>query len=288
MPSAAQRLHSTFHRGSVVDLAASTFHPPKSSNPSPATARSPLLILHGLFGSKQNWRSIAKGLAGRLSTDVIALDLRNHGESPHADAHDYELMAADVAHFIQSKGLGQVHLMGHSMGGKVAMHLALTGGTDIEKLIVVDMSPVAKNLTKVFGNYVDAMLKIEAAKVQTAAEADAILKTTVPELPIRQFILTNLKEQPGLPYLKFRVNLATIHDSLEKLWAFPYENTNRTFDHPTLFLGGKRDRYVSPQSHPAIQKFFPKATITYMDTGHWIHAEKPEEFMQHVTNFLKP
>ncbi|KAI8819598.1 Alpha/Beta hydrolase protein [Fimicolochytrium jonesii] len=258
-------------------------------SPPTGTARtsiSPLVILHGLFGSKQNWRSLSKALASKLGTDVIPVDLRNHGESFHDARHDFETMAEDVREFLETEGLGKVNLVGHSMGGKVAMHYALQDGSRLDKLIVVDMAPAKQRQTKEFGGYVNVMKKVEAAKVTSKDQADKIMEEDVKDLSIRQFLLTNLRRTPGDPHMTFRINLPALEESLESLWRFSLAGSGKTHDGPALFIAGTKARYITEESRPVIKEFFPRAVVVDVDAGHWVHAEKPEEFLRLVTAFL--
>ncbi|GAA5982466.1 hypothetical protein JCM10908_006659 [Rhodotorula pacifica] len=164
----------------------------KQASPS-SSSQPPVVVLHGLFGSKQNWRSLAKGMAKRLDRDVITLDLRNHGHSPHRRECSYEDLAADVKAFIEEEEkLSDCVLVGHSMGGKVAMALALGGCDPISKLVVVDISPAVGKISPEFQAYVTAMNQIQDAKVHSRKEADDLLQATESDLGVRQFLLTNL------------------------------------------------------------------------------------------------
>ncbi|KAJ3161697.1 Alpha/beta hydrolase domain-containing protein 11 [Geranomyces michiganensis] len=296
--------HRTFASASSASyssvLSSQTFTPSTKSSSSPTSA--PLVILHGLFGSKQNWRSLSKALANRLGTDVIPLDLRNHGESFHADTHDYESMAEDVLAFVQKQGFDKINLMGHSMGGKVAMHFALSQQDVVNKLVVVDMAPTVGRPSSDFEIYLSGMNRVEAARVASKPEADRILAETVDDLPIRQFILTNLRappskslasssssssSSPSPPYMSFRINLPVLEAALAKLWEFPLTNSGVTWAGDALFIAGSKARYITPQKEPSIRGFFPHADVKYLDAGHWVHSEKPEEFMELVTMFLR-
>ncbi|KAL7751096.1 hypothetical protein RI367_003676 [Sorochytrium milnesiophthora] len=247
----------------------------------------PLVVLHGVFGSKQNWQSLAKRFAKLLNTDVYALDLRNHGDSPHAPSMSLQDMADDVALFLDRERLsGGVTLMGHSMGGKVAMHLALQQPQTIRRLISVDMAPVNFKLSPVFSTYIAVMQRIEQAQVSKQSDADRLMQQYIPETAIRQFLLTNLKHFPGESSLRFRIPLAAIDAALPELHHFPLANTGATYAGPTLLVGAKRARYVTSDMTPQIHALFPAATITMLDTGHWVHSERPDVFVETVTDWL--
>ncbi|TPX56824.1 hypothetical protein PhCBS80983_g04261 [Powellomyces hirtus] len=167
------------------------------------------------------------------------------------------------------------------------MHYALSGHSRLDKLVVVDMSPTNANLSSEFGLYITAMRKVEDAKVTSKDEANKILSETVDSLSVRQFILTNLRKLPGESTMSFRINVPALESSLDSLWTFPHEGSGKTREGPTLFIGGKKARYITASKEPLIRKFFPNATIEYLDAGHWVHSEKPEEFVSLVTSFLK-
>ncbi|KAJ3072095.1 alpha/beta-hydrolase [Rhizoclosmatium globosum] len=249
--------------------------------------------MHGLFGSKQNWRSIAKQLSNKIGASVVAVDLRNHGDSPHAVLHDYPSMADDVFSLCDKIGIDKFHVMGHSMGGKTAMHMALSNPSRIESLISVDMSPIVLNLTSIFAHYITAMREIQNARVKTQTEADAILIKTIPELPIRQFILTNLKHVPGQDYLSFRINLDALEASLGPqkdicgIAGFPLSDAGKTYEGPSLFVKGNKSGYVPDSAIPGIKRLFPKTEIVGLDAGHWVHSEKPNDFIKVVEAFIK-
>ncbi|KAG0200673.1 hypothetical protein BGX28_006330 [Mortierella sp. GBA30] len=240
--------------------------------------------MHGLFGSKQNWKALSKAMASRLNTRVVTVDLRNHGESGHSDEHDYANMANDVAHFMQEQSLEKPMIIGHSMGGKVAMNMALKH-IPVDRVVVVDMAPVKVKLSSEFAKYVIAMREIQQANVKKQSEADAILKKTVADIGVRQFLLTNLKRDPQGESYKFRVPIETLGSSLEKLGQFDFMAGQDMFEGKTLFIKGNRSGYIREKELDAIRTFFPQARVEGLDTGHWVHAEKPEEFLQLVTQF---
>ncbi|TPX78239.1 hypothetical protein CcCBS67573_g00436 [Chytriomyces confervae] len=256
--------------------------------------RAPLLVLHGLFGSKQNWRSVSKQLSNKINTQIVAIDLRNHGDSPHHMLHDYHAMAADVFHLADSLGIDAFSVMGHSMGGKTAMHMALENSDRIQGLICVDMSPISLNLTSLFSDYIVTMREVEAAGVKTHQQADAIMAKTIPELPIRQFISTNLKFKEGSDVLSFRVNLDALeasftrHEGREGIAGFPLREKGLTYDGPALFVRGLKSGYVPDSSIPGIRRLFPQSEIVGIEgAGHWVHSEKPNEFMKVVQDWTE-
>ncbi|KAF8173057.1 mitochondrial protein [Pholiota molesta] len=272
----------------------------------------PLVILHGLFGSKRNWMSICKALHRDMPhRPIYALDLRNHGTSPHATPMTYEAMASDVHRFIEDKGLKGVALLGHSMGGKVAMTYALsTKETNVpadtlSHLIVADIAPSIGKLSDEFMTYIKAMQKIEALPpgvIKTRTDADIRLKAYEPDLSIRQFLLTNLKlpshsrtnphHEVGEDRAKFIVPLDILSQSIDALGSFPYEynaaddSVPTTWDGPTLAVKGSKSAYINHRNLPAFRAFFPHMRLEQLDAGHWVHAEKPTEFRKLVVDFL--
>ncbi|KAK3903344.1 Alpha/Beta hydrolase protein [Staphylotrichum tortipilum] len=251
---------------------------------------SPIIIMHGLFGSKKNNRTISKVLARDLGRHVYAVDLRNHGESPHETRHDYPAMAADVADFIRQHGLKEPTLIGHSMGAKTAMALALHEPDLIANLISVDNAPVDARIDSDFGRYIQGMKKIDEAGITRQAEADKILEPYEKSLVIRQFLLGNLhRPADGTNTQKFRVPLGTLGKSLDHLGDFPFKDpTAVRFLKPALFIRGTKSKYVPDEVIPLIGQFFPMFEMVDAEAGHWVISENPEAFRQAVLRFLEP
>ena len=246
-----------------------------------AGAGAPLLILHGLFGSKRNWAAIAKHLSAHRR--VICLDLRNHGESPWHDEMTYPALAADVARFIDDHGLGKADVIGHSMGGKTAMALALAHPELVGKLAVVDIAPAPSPGT--FIHYVEALNAMDLSQVTSRKDADALLAPTEANPGIRAFLLQNLES--GNDGFSWRVNLAALAGAMEDLLDWPEMPHGRSYGGPTLFLAGGASDYIAPHHHGEIKRLFPAAHIEVMPgIGHWAHAEAPGLFLNHVTRFL--
>jgi len=250
--------------------------------PHPATngvSAPPLVIVHGLYGSARNWGVIARRLAD--IRDVVTVDLRNHGDSPHFRSHSYPDLAQDLAQLIGS--IGQpVDLLGHSMGGKAAMHLALTQGALIRRLVVADIAPVAYDHDQT--RHVDAMQSLDLANISTRVEADAALTKTIPDAALRAFFLQSLDfKTTTIP--RWKLNLAVLKAEMPKITGWP--DTPGEFAGPTLFLTGAQSHYVRPEHRAAILAQFPKARFAKLpDAGHWLHAEKPREFEETVRVFL--
>lgn len=239
----------------------------------------PLVVLHGLFGQAKNWATIAKGLAdGRR---VIAADLRNHGASPWSDEMTYPAMADDVAGLIQALPEGRAELLGHSMGGKAAMVLALTRPELIDRLIVADIAPVAYSGGSLLA-FVDAMLAVDPAQHDSRKQVEEALKRAVQDPGIRQFLLSNLVR--GESGLLWTLNLHAIRAAMDTLAGWP--EVEGRYDGPTLFLAGERSDYVTDAAQPAVDRHFPKARVARVPAGHWIHAEAPQATRAALRGFL--
>ena len=240
----------------------------------------PLFILHGLFGYSDNWQTIGKQLAEDF--EVYLVDQRNHGHSPHSDAFSYQLMAQDLHELISELGLSNVILMGHSMGGKTIMRLAQQHAELIKKMVVVDMG------VKAYPVHHDRILEglnaIDLDAVSSRGEADDILSEYVPEFGIRQFLLKNLYWiEPG-KQLGWRINIPVLTNKIEEITeALPH----KTVDVDILFIRGEKSNYILESDYEDIKGYFPKADFTTIHgAGHWIHAEKPEEFYQAVMKYI--
>lgn len=241
----------------------------------------PVVILHGLLGMARNWGYVAKKLAAEFR--VFTLDLRNHGSSPWAPGMSYAEMADDVSRFITRMTLDRPAVIGHSMGGKAAMVLALNHGEQVGRLMVVDVAPVAYNRT--YRPYLDAMDKIPLAATPRRSQAEAFLKDAIPEPGIRLFLLQNLgNSDHGLVWLP---NLAALRSGMADIMGFPDYPPDRHYDGPTLLLGGSRSDYIRDEHHPVIRRLFPRAEIeTIADAGHWVHADQPDSFVERAALFL--
>ena len=241
----------------------------------------PVLILHGLFGSGANWTAVARRLGERFR--VFALDLRNHGASPWAERMDYRAMAADVAAFIEARGLGRTALLGHSMGGKAAMVLSLTQPALVDRLVVVDVAPVARPPT--VAAYAEAMRSLDLRGVTRRGAADSLLRPHVPEDAVRLFLLQNLV--PGPDGLAWRINLDAILRDMPAIAGFPEFPSEAAYPGPTLVVKGERSDYIEERDVPAFRRFFPKLRlVTVARASHWVHSDRTEEFLAEVTPFL--
>lgn len=241
----------------------------------------PVVILHGLFGSKRNWTSIARQLAA--THRVFAVDLRNHGESPWDARHDYPALADDVAQFLEQSLDEPSAVIGHSMGGKVAMVLALTRPDLVERLVAVDIPPAESIGTQ--DAFIEAMRHVPLATLTRRTEVDALLAEAIPDRGVRSFLLTNVVSGPE--GLSWAINLDTLASEFAVIRGFPDMAAVEPFAKPALFLVGGRSEYVQPQHHAEIRRLFPAAEIAVIpDAGHWVHAEAPEAFLAAVQRFL--
>lgn len=239
----------------------------------------PLVIAHGLYGSGRNWGVIARRLADRR--EVLTVDMRNHGDSPRRETQSYPEMAGDLAEVIESLG-GRADLLGHSMGGKAAMMLALTRPDLLRRLIVADIAPVAYSHDQT--RHARAMRAVDLTAVTTRADADAALARAVDDPALRAFFLQSLDFRIEPPV--WRLNLDVLEAEMPKIVGWP-EVAGR-FDGPTLFLSGADSTYVLPEYRETIRALFPKARFARIPgAGHWLHAEKPREFEETVRVFLQ-
>ena len=239
----------------------------------------PLIILHGFFASSRNWRRIAERLSA--SFHVYALDLRNHGLSPHHVLMDYPAMTADVLRFMDAHELAAAHIMGHSMGGKIAMWLALNHPERLDKLLVVDIAP--KSYTHSFDKTIHALIDLPLAEIDHRKHAETLLAKDIPELDYRQFLLQNLVLKEGGYH--WRVDLATFLQSAPDIIAFPDARELAPHRGSTLFVAGADSAYVVRQDTLGL---FPGAMFeTIPKAGHWLHVQQPEIFTEVVENFLQ-
>ncbi|MBL7825246.1 MAG: alpha/beta fold hydrolase [Saprospiraceae bacterium] len=239
----------------------------------------PIIILHGLFGFSDNWQTIAKALAENHL--VITPDLRNHGRSPHVADHSYPEMADDLRAFMENHWIHSAVLIGHSMGGKVAMQLALHDPDLVERLIVVDIDPgqAEDNHSSIF----QALMAMDLSKMTTRSQAEDYLSERIPDVGTRQFLLKNItRDDNGAFAWKMNLPVLWKHfpDILAPVSGDPYEK-------PTLFVRGSRSDYIKPEETTLIHTLFPQAHIeTIEGAGHWVHADKPNELLAVLNKFL--
>jgi pimeloyl-ACP methyl ester carboxylesterase len=240
----------------------------------------PLIVLHGLFGSSTNWRGVARALADCRS--VHLLDARNHGASPHAAQMDYALQAGDVAAYMDSAGIASADVIGHSMGGKTAMRLALDAPARVSRLMVVDIAPAPSDSDH--RPLIEAMLAMPVQRYARRAEADAALAASVADPALRAFLLQNLTARgTGMGW---RIDLGAIRDSMPALLGFEAAPGARYLG-AVLFVRGARSHYLRAEHEPAIRAHFPAARIATIDgAGHWVHAEQPQRFVALAREYL--
>jgi pimeloyl-ACP methyl ester carboxylesterase len=242
------------------------------------SALPPLLIVHGLFGSARNWGAIARRMAS--DREVVTVDMRNHGESPWFPTHSYADMAADLTEVIDAIG-GRADVVGHSMGGKAAMQLALTRGEKVSRLVVADIAPVGYGHSQ--NHLIAAMRGLDLAGLDTRSEADRRLAATVEDPGVRAFLLQSLDLKADPPH--WRLNLDVLEAEMAGIVGWP--GTAGRFDGPVLFLAGAASDYVRPEHRAEIKRLFPQAKQAKIPgADHWLHADRPREFEAALRAFL--
>ena len=241
----------------------------------------PVIILHGMFGMLDNWQYVAKKLSDHFM--VFILDLRNHGKSPHSADFSYEIMAQDVFNFMEENWIFKAHLIGHSMGGKVAMRLACEHEDRIEKLVVVDIAP--KKYTGNHQNIFDALFSINLDQLNSRSEAEDILKNKIESQGVRQFILKNMHINKDSQKYEWKMNLKVIHESYAHI--LDSDKLENQFNQPTLFVKGADSDYIKREEWDQYIQNFPNAQLQSIpQAGHWVHADQPKEFLEILNNFL--
>ncbi|MFO8142387.1 MAG: alpha/beta fold hydrolase [Marinobacter sp.] len=248
----------------------------------------PLILLHGLFGSLENLGGVARRLEDQWQ--IHALDLRNHGGSPHTDAMDYPAMAADVIAYMDAQGVERAAILGHSMGGKVAMQLALSYPERVKTLIVADIAPVTYQARH--DAVLDGMKSLDLKGVTTRQEADKRLAEFVDIPGVRQFLLKNLERIPADQLtdpdqtFRWRLNLPVIEACYQNLAAAP--EGDGPYEGRVLFIKGADSAYIQEKHQSTIRQLFPAAELKIIEgTGHWLHAEKADTFAMLCRNFLE-
>ncbi|MEM7407019.1 MAG: alpha/beta fold hydrolase [Pseudomonadota bacterium] len=241
----------------------------------------PLVLLHGLFGSGTNWRTLARRFAAELP--VITFDARNHGRSAHADQMSYAEMAADVEASLAALDVRQAHILGHSMGGKTAMTLALTSPACVTSLIVADIAPIAYQ--RGLGPELGLMQGLPLTTIKRRADADAALRDALPDPGLRAFLLQNLEIRSD--GTRWRLNLDAIEAAGALLTGFDAPD-GTTYLGPASFIRGGMSDYLSPDHDVIVADRFPRAvSLTIDGAGHWLHAEQPDAFAERVIDHLR-
>jgi esterase len=241
----------------------------------------PIIILHGLFGTADNWQTVGKKLAEHYT--VYLVDQRNHGRSPHHPQMTYVDMAEDLHHFMEAHWIFKAHIIGHSMGGKTAMQFAWMYPDMVEKLIVVDIAPKAYpgGHEEIFR----ALQKLDLSQAESRSDAEEALKADISSLGIRQFLLKNLSRKKEGGY-QWKMNLDALWGHYDDILAQPPHKGEYTG--PALFIRGGKSHYIQEADEALIQKEFPGAKVaTVEEAGHWVHAEAPKALLQQVHTFLK-
>ncbi len=240
----------------------------------------PVIILHGLFGTLDNWQTIARQLSANYL--VYLVDQRNHGRSPHTDDFDYSLLAEDLKDFMESEGMSQATIIGHSMGGKTAMQFAVSYPEMVRSLIVVDIAPKAYEggHQEIF----DALLSVDLTKIESRKMADEQLMSAIPDFGVRQFLLKNLTREKEGGY-RWKMNLPAIYKNYQHI----LDNIllDEPFSGPSLFIRGEKSGYIKQEDDSLIKSVFPEAQIvTIPNAGHWVHAEAPKALLSAFENFM--
>ncbi len=241
----------------------------------------PFVILHGFLGMGDNWKTLGIRWA-EAGYEIHLLDQRNHGRSFHSDEFSYKVMAEDVKKYCKEHDLKEIILLGHSMGGKVAMQFAVTYPEMVSKLIVADIGP--KSYPPHHQDILKALSQLDFSKIKSRGEAEDILSEYIKDEGTKLFLLKNLYRK-NKNELALRINLPVLSEKIEEVGVALPEKT--VFNGDTLFLGGEKSGYIQPMDELLIKKHFPKAKIeTISKAGHWLHAENPDEFYDNVMNFL--
>lgn len=243
-----------------------------------------IVFLHGLMGQGRNFRTVAKELDDYASS--LLVDLPNHGASPHTEEFDYVEMAQAVHAAVREVWPeGTVNVVGHSMGGKVAMAFALLFGESVDRLVVVDISPVNTENSSEFTHLLGSMNELDLGAIERRSDADEALEEAIPWFTTRAFLLQNLTHSEG--QWRWKANLEMLLENLDVVMDFPEELREHSFDGPVLWMAGGRSDYVQDEFRPAMEALFPRVRlVTVKGAGHWVHSEKPEVFHQTLRNFL--
>jgi len=255
----------------------------------------PIVIVHGLYGSSDNWLTVGKKLS--TSYKVYMIDQRNHGRSPNSEEHSYEAMKNDLAEFFDQQKIEKAILMGHSMGGKTAMCFAADYPERIEKLIVVDIAPKDYFLLNdesqyyLHNNILRAMLELDFGKIDSRKQVEDFLNERIDSTQIVQFLLKNVHRNKENQLYEWRLNVTVLYDNLDEIIkgvnAHWFDDRLPITNYPVLFIKGANSNYILPEDYASIRRIYPEAEIVQIpDAGHWLHAEQPQLFMEAVLNFL--
>lgn len=254
----------------------------------------PMIIVHGLYGASDNWVSVARELSAHY--EVFVVDQRNHGDSPHDSVHTYEAMRDDLLGFMDEHNIKKAVLLGHSMGGKTVMSLAMSHPERISSLIVVDIAPVSYNdlavssvMTANHSKMIDAMLEIDVSSMESREEVSRALSVKIGSERIRMFLLKNLTRNKKKEFC-WKINLPVLKENLEEimdgLHTEEFIRKGGVTGFPVLFVRGENSDYIQPKDHNTIKRLFPAAEIVSIpNSGHWVHAEQPDLLIKTVNYF---
>lgn len=240
----------------------------------------PIVILHGLFGMLDNWQTVAKKLAEEYM--VILVDQRDHGKSKHTDEFNYQVLAEDLREFLEENWIHSCHIIGHSMGGKTAMQFSALNADMIEKMIIVDIGPKAYKP----GHEIifKALLEVPIDKVESRKEVENVISKYIDDAGVRLFLMKNLKRKKEGGF-QWKMNLGLLYQEYAHIIAAI--ETNEPIDVDTLFIYGSKSHYIIPSEIDDIKSIYPNSRFEEMEAGHWIHAEKPDELVALVKEFLE-
>ena len=256
----------------------------------------PLVIVHGLYGSSDNWLTVGKKLSSRFK--VYMIDQRNHGRSPNSQEHNYEVLKNDLADFFDQQKIEKAIVMGHSMGGKTAMCFAADYPERVEKLIVVDIAPkdyfLLKDESQYFlhKNIMKAMLTIDFSRIESRKDVENYLLERIDSVSIVQFLLKNVHRKKESHQFEWRLNVQVLFDNLDEIIsginASWFNDRLPIFTYPVLFIKGENSNYILPEDYQTIRHIYPEAIIRVIpNAGHWLHAEQPQLFMEVLEQFLE-
>jgi pimeloyl-ACP methyl ester carboxylesterase len=251
----------------------------------------PLVVVHGLYGSSDNWLNIGKRLAEKHT--VYMIDQRNHGRSPFSDEHTFDAMKEDLYEFFETHQIEKATILGHSMGGKTAMWFAADYPEKVEKLVIADIAPKNYMLLKedsqfyLHQNILLAMQDIDFTEIKTRNDVEERLAEKIDDKRIRQFLLKNVAKDKETKRYKWRINIEVLYDNLDEIVS----GVNKSWlddripitSYPVIFIRGMKSRYILPEDEKLIKEIYPDATIVDIpEAGHWLHAEQPKKFMKAV------
>lgn len=240
-----------------------------------------LIILHGLFGNLSNWKTISRRLAQNF--DTIVVDARNHGRSPWHDEVSYPVMAMDIKQLMDELGIDRAGIVGHSMGGKTAMTLALTIPERLSGIVIVDIAPVVYSHSHI--DLIDTLLRLDLGSARKRQDVDQLMQAEIADAGLRQFLSQNLVFRDG--QFAWRINLKALAAGMDNLTGFP-QNPGNSYSGPALFIHGKNSDYVQDRHHDEIVKLFPHAVFKGVDNaGHWVHAQAPDRVTDEIESLFR-